>query len=253
MVGEDAPYRLDPAASWAFDLDAPTTELHASVDVVDVSDRLGTHTLGTLVAPDGATFTYGQTFAWSDFGQDACGEHTYHNTATLLSDDAVVSSAAASVAVQVQCFLDETAWAADGDAPGAIRYVEQGNWATFVQYDPERLEPKTTTIFAGQTHAVGTATFSPPDGGEVTIEIVLVGGSVFADGVETLKLQDYAQAPEGNPEVGVFEHKWDAIGTSITVRVPLNAYYGVHLDVWMPDPTFGPEPADAPEPEPQPG
>ena len=161
-----------------------------------------------------------------------------------------MSSAAASVAVQVQGYLDGTAWAADSDAPGAIRFVEQGNWATFVQYDTERLEPKTTTIRAGQTHAVGTATFAPPDGGEVTIDIVLVGGSMVADGEGTLKLQDYAQAPDGNPGVGVFEHKWDAIGTSITVPVPLNACYGVHLNVWMPDPTFGSEPADEPEPRP---
>ncbi|UCD51109.1 MAG: hypothetical protein JSW27_00465 [Phycisphaerales bacterium] len=121
---------------------------------------------------------------------------------------------------------DETAWAANGNVPLEYRYIDRGNWATYVMYDDAA---KTVTLFAGQTMPVGTVSFSAPVAGEVTITINLTGDWSFADDGENVKVQDYAVAPSGNPEPGLFDHKITAPPATITV--PQNNYYGVHVDV----------------------
>lgn len=134
------------------------------------------------------------------------------------------------------CYQDETAWAANGDLPGEIGYVDASQWATYVEYfDVE----KTVTLFAGQTIPIGTATFYAPENGWVTIAIDLVDGWIFyydlADEEEddNLKVQDYEFPPEGNPAIGLFD--WKAVvpfGSSTgEIDVPVNNFYGVHLDV----------------------
>ncbi|MBV1757398.1 MAG: hypothetical protein KMY55_06075 [Dethiosulfatibacter sp.] len=64
---------------------------------------------------------------------------------------------------------DETVWAADG-APGIDRFVEQGNWATYVGYTMgtgSLNTPITYPLYAGQTHLAGM------------IEVYDEGGSIF--------------------------------------------------------------------------
>ncbi len=118
------------------------------------------------------------------------------------------------------CYKEETAWA-DG-----TRYVNQGNWATYTEYVPGA----EVTIYAGQTHEVGTATFEE-ENGEVKITIAL-SGARFQDVAENLKIQDYDEAPSGNPAPGGFDHKFDIENNGpFTVTVPLNNFYGIHLDV----------------------
>jgi hypothetical protein len=130
-----------------------------------------------------------------------------------------------------ECWADETAW-----AYGA-RYVTRGNWAMYTEYAPGT----TVNIYAGQTDLVGKATFSAVIDGEVTIKIALDEDVRFAkelddDGnwvpvAENLKIQDYANAPSGNPNPGGFAWKstWD--GRNAEVTVPAALFYGIHLDV----------------------
>jgi len=125
-------------------------------------------------------------------------------------------------------FTDETAWAANGTEPRSIRYTPRGNWATYVKYDGEAKE---VTLFAGQTIDVGTVHFSEAVDDEITITITLTGDWEFKDGTENVKIQDYETAPSGNPAIGLFDHKGDAMGSSFSIDVPENNYYGVHVDV----------------------
>ncbi|MBE0435710.1 MAG: hypothetical protein IBX56_07900 [Methylomicrobium sp.] len=131
------------------------------------------------------------------------------------------------------CYEDETAWAY-GD-----RYTPRGNWATYTAYEAG----KEVTLYAGQTLEAGLVTFSGPVDGVVTIDIALNDGWRFAlvpDGVDeddntvydnNLKVQDYEEAPSGNPEPGLFRWKTFVEGQSGSIEVPLNNFYGVHVDV----------------------
>jgi len=106
--------------------------------------------------------------------------------------------------------------------------VEQGNWATYTPYDAD----STVILYAGQTMEAGTVHFSEPDGdGVVTITVTLNSGWRFEDVAENVKIQDYADAPSGNPSPGQFDHKGDATGSSFSIVVPGNDFYGVHVDV----------------------
>ena len=129
-------------------------------------------------------------------------------------------------------YQPETAWAAGS------RYNDQGNWATYVSYAGVE---KTVDVFAGQTMLAGTATFSAPVAGQVTITINLANGFIFYQSdplnpTENLKVQDYAVAPSGNPSPGLFDWKKviDMGETSTTTTVPSNNFYDVHLDVAYP-------------------
>ena len=121
-----------------------------------------------------------------------------------------------------QCqWQPESAWAA------GTRYVTQGNWATYTPY----VADDTVTLYAGQTIEAGMVHFSSPDNDIVTITITLDSGWRFAEAVENVKVQDYMDPPAGNPSPGQFEWKGDADGSSFEIEVPVNSFYGVHVDV----------------------
>jgi hypothetical protein len=236
-VVEETEGEYTAEADWEFA--DPTVEWYAEVDVKDLSDLFGWVDLGTVTAPDGDSFTYDKHFAWEDYGADDCDKYVYDNIAKLYAGDNLLDSDTATLKVYVQCLTEETAWAANGDEPLEIPYVDDGgSWATFVEYEAD----KTTTLFAGRTIPVGTAHFSAPVGGVVTITLMLTTAE-FQDVAENLKVQDYATAPDSNPNPGGFDHKetCSIAETVCTIDVPLNDFYGVHLDVLAPDPDFGPE------------
>jgi hypothetical protein len=222
----------------------PTSEVNATVTVVDTSDINGEVILGTVDAPNNDQFTYMEDFAWADYGQQDCGDHTYYNTAEVIGDNAVVldfDTAQLDVYVQCMIFEGETAWAANGDIALQLPYNpdDKKNWATYVEY-----AEKTTTLFAGRNIPVGSVSFSAVVGGEVLITVNLSGDWEFEDVTENLKVQDYEFAPSGNPSPGLFAHKQDcdpALNTC-DITVPANNFYGVHVEVgqWIPDPDFGP-------------
>ncbi len=127
------------------------------------------------------------------------------------------------------CYTDETAWTADGNAPGTRRYQDPGNWATYTSYHGVE---KTVNIYSGQTNLAGTATFSAPVDGMVNITISLAADHLLEDDAEPIKVQDYASAPSGNPAPGGFAHKtYVQVGSDYVISVPVNNFYGVHLDV----------------------
>ena len=117
-------------------------------------------------------------------------------------------------------WIGETAWAA-GD-----RYVSRGNWATYTPY-----AEGTVTLYAGQYMEAGTVSFSAVSGDMVTITITLNAGWRFEDVEENVKIQDYATAPSGNPAPGLFDWKGYATGSSFSIDVPANNFYGVHVNV----------------------
>lgn len=133
-----------------------------------------------------------------------------------------------------KCYEDETAWAS------GYRYVTRGNWATYTSYSGVE-KTKTVTLYAGQTMAAGTVSFSAPSAGVVTITITLNAGWRFAlepvgdtegEYDNNVKVQDYATAPTGsNPAPGLFAWKKVATESPATIEVPVNNFYGVHVDV----------------------
>lgn len=147
-----------------------------------------------------------------------------------------------------ECYQDETAWA---DGP---RYNTQGNWATYTPYVPDSC----VTLYAGQWMDAGEACFGNEVGGYVDITFGLANGFIFYydvgdDEDDNIKVQDYATPPGGNPAPGLFDWKVMApVGSTVyTMTVPVNNYYGIHLDVAFridcPD-NGEPEPPPLPEP-----
>lgn len=167
------------------------------------------------------------TTSWSaEWTPDTPGIYTI--TAVAVDNAGNVQDPAASITVEVveceECdWQSETAWA-DGDLYNADG---KGNWATYTPYVADSI----VTLYAGQTMDAGTVAFSASDGGNVTITITLNEGWRFADVDENVKIQDYATAPSGNPSPGLFAHKGDAAGSPFSITVPLNNYYGVHVNV----------------------
>jgi hypothetical protein len=181
-----------------------------------------------------ANFTLSEDFicppADSDLYVDGVYSDVIVNTADLNDEINLQDSATVTIECRLR-FKGETAWAANGDTPLEFRYTRRGNWATYVEYDGD----KTTTLFAGQTIEVGSVEFEA-FGDDVRITVTL---GQF-DGIEwvfdpypthNLMVQDYASAPSGNPEPGLFDHKTFCTENTCSIVVPLNDFYGVHVNV----------------------
>lgn len=199
--------------------DDPTSNGVASgVASVAVSVYEGT----TLIT----TLTVTGTTSWSaSWTPAAVGTYTITSVATDNAgnvQDPGTSITVTVVAEEEGTWKSETAWAA------GLSYNEQGNWATYTPYSGTT---NSVTLYAGQTMNAGTVSFSAPVEGQVTITITLNSGWRFKAVSENVKIQDYATAPSGNPEPGQFDHKYHATGSSVSVDVPVNNFYGVHVDV----------------------
>lgn len=128
------------------------------------------------------------------------------------------------------CYQEETAWSA------GKRYVNRGNWATYTKY--LGTSGQVANIYAGQNMLAGTATFNAVNG-MMHISINLSGSFIFYYDIfdpnldNNIKVQDYSSQPSGNPAPGLFAWKAAAPtgSTSYTIIVPVNTYYGIHLDV----------------------
>jgi hypothetical protein len=94
---------------------------------------------------------------------------------------------------------------------------------------------------AATAKTVGTAKFLMVDG-NLTLIINLTGGTIFYYDKNdplydnNLKVQDYDMAPRKTPSPGSFAWKTRITpgSTEGSIIVPLNSYYGIHLDVAVP-------------------
>ena len=143
--------------------------------------------------------------------------------------------------VTSSCWVDETAWAC-GD-----EYDLTGNWFTYTDYWrnrtaaqnlPQPREWFSKILISGRDHMyAGLVTFTPEtidDKEMVKITIQLYNGWRFEDVEENVKAQDYESIPEGKIKIGQFAFKYDvanSVPNIFTFWLPLNNYYGVHVDV----------------------
>ncbi|EEG78436.1 hypothetical protein [Dethiobacter alkaliphilus] len=126
----------------------------------------------------------------------------------------------------------QTIWAAH--APGVYRYnPDRGNWFTYVKYSELAEEDGVLTayLYAGQTNYAGHVTFTNQTSTHVDITIYLDGWA-FAQG-ENFYVQDYNVAPIGQRTAsGLFAYKQTALSSPVTMTVPLNGYYGIHVNAY---------------------
>jgi len=211
----------------------PTSEVNDTVTIQDVSDLFGTVVLGTVDAHNDGHFTYFKDFAWADYGQDKCGDYVYNNTASIVETG---QSASATLKVNVQCYLYETAFA-KGDA--AICFIGEGfdNWGWTNPIGPGTY---TWPLWAGAGQCdtskgtlVGTVTVDYVDG-YVTVTYN-VSAPYLLD--ETHVYADYGMFPadkRGKLTVapGKYYNASPFDGTEV--------YVIAHAVVGIPDPDFGP-------------
>jgi len=129
------------------------------------------------------------------------------------------------------CYAGETAWS------GGNRYVMQGNWATYTAYNGNEY---TVSLNAGQTLTAGSVTFpaSNLEDKTIIVTVTLNPGWRFQPpkedetSIDNVKIQDYAATPAAvNPAPGSFAYKTFGQGSTATIVVPKNKFYGVHVDV----------------------
>ena len=215
----------------------PTTEVNKTVTVKDISDLFGEVELGTVTAPDNAQFTYTKDFAWADYGEGLCGDYIYDNTATIVETGV---SASATLKVNVQCYIYETAYA-KGNAPTCFMPTFS-NWG-WTNYIPGRGNTYTWNLWAGAGQCdtskgtlVGTVRVVYGANGYVTV---------------TYNVSSPYSIKETHVYAGTTKFPMVKIGKKSVATVAPGLYYNkgpfsgpiyviAHAVVGIPDPNFGP-------------
>ena len=227
------PFGYTVTAPYSFD-DADVTEFFATVAVKDVSDLFGEVELGTVSAPDDAQFTYSEDFAWEDYGADGCGSFTYGNIATIVETE---QSANATLKVNVQCYVDETAYAKGDDAICFIPTFAQWGWTN-------PIEPSSYTwdLWAGAAQCdtsrgtlVGTVTVDYNDGG-LSVEFNLEAPNLRVESHVYAGSTEFPQQRRGRRTVNTVAPGQYYIEDGLSGEI----YVIVHAVVAYPDPNFGP-------------
>jgi hypothetical protein len=221
----------------------PENDVNATVVVKDESDLFGLKTLDTLDAYDYVKdevipFTYDKDFLWETYGKDLCGTHEYGNTATIYGDDDVVLDyATADVAVYVQCFVYETAFAKA--ATGSSCFLDFGfsrwGWTNLISQGTFEMP-----LFAGAGQCTG--------GTEVGKVVVSYIGNVLIVNFELDAMYDLdsTHVYGGNtmfPKIKVGKRLVDTVAPGqYYIDSPLGdtIYVIAHAVVGLPDPSFGP-------------
>ena len=214
----------------------PTVEINKTVNIKDISDLFGEVDLGTATAPNNAQFTYSKDFAWADYGAELGGSYQYDNTATIIETE---QSASASLKVNVQEFIYESAWAKGDDA---ISFCEKGFnnwgwtnpiipgeyvwelWAGAAQCDIEKgtLVGSVTVVYDDDDGYV-VVTFNVEDEYDLKSTAVYAGYDMFPK----LRNGEFTIAP------GQYRNNGPFGGSEV--------YVIAHANVGHPDPDFGPE------------
>ena len=243
-------YTIDQtdSADFSFVLDEETDETVVVSDLSDLGDLLGgagydlTLDAADYAADDVINFTYSKDFAYNDFGQEECGDHTYNNTATIM-DDGVEEESSASVDVNVQCLIFDGETATGQGLPWKATKKAPNNWFMYTTWTD--IADGGADIIAGQFYDVGDVTGSR--NGTTTLTFELDGDWELADTVGNVKINPMTCTTNQNyKQPGQFARSFtvdpDDSG-SFSVSGLLNTdCYGIHLDVgqWIPDPNFPP-------------
>jgi hypothetical protein len=221
----------------------PTTEINKTVNVEDISNLFGTVDLGSVTAPNGDSFDYDKPFAWADYGAAGCDDYQYDNTATIVETGA---SASATLLVNVQCFVYETAYAkgdgttSDPQADETRCFIQDGfsqwGWTNKI---PSGDETYTWELWAaagqcdtGKGTLVGTVTVTRTNG---TVNVVFN----VADGYDLQNTHVYV----GTNEYPVVRGKKTVAPGQYTNPGGFNGsavWVIAHAVVGIPDPNFGP-------------
>lgn len=225
----------------------PSQEINATVNVKDVSDLFGEEDLGSVTAPHGDSFTYDKVFTWEAYGADGCGSFQYGNVATIVETE---QSAQATLKVNVQCFIDETAYA-KGDATeyplmpadgveafcdngfnqwGWTNQIAEGEynwnlWAGAGQCDTSRGELVGTVAVTYGADGSVSAVITLDEGYVLLEEHVYAGSTMFPQQRQGRRFVDTV-AP------GQYYIEGDLSG---------NIWVIIHGVVGLPDPDFGPD------------
>jgi hypothetical protein len=231
-------YSASAAIVWG----APTTEVNETVNIKDLSDLFGEVDLGTVTAPNGDTFTYDKDFAWEDYGADGCGDFVYDNTATIVETG---QEADATLLVNVQCYVYETAYAWDdvSDPEGICFIPTFSQWGWTNPIEPGTYE---MDLWAGAAQC-------DTDKGELVGSVTVVYGP---DGYVTVAFNVGApySLDETHVYAGTTEFPQVTQGRNRLVStVAPGQYYNdspfdgsqvyviAHAVVGLPDPNFGPQ------------
>jgi hypothetical protein len=231
-----AAYSGSKAIVWG----GPTTEINKTVNIKDISDLFGEEALGTVTAPNGDQFTYSKAFAWADYGDDLCGDYVYDNTASIVGTE---QSSSATLKVNVQCHVYESAWAqGSGAGVNAQSFCDNGfsNWGWTNEIGPGTYNGWTLWAGAGQCD-----TDKGLDVG--TVDVVYVGGNVTVNYnlsspyyilKETHVYADVGMFPQLDGKDTTAPGQY-YIAPDLTGAIWVIA----HAVVGIPDPTFGPPPS----------
>jgi hypothetical protein len=219
----------------------PTTEVNKTVTIKDLSDLFGEVELGTVTAPNNAQFSYTKDFAWADYGEEGCGDYTYDNTAQVIGDDEVVlDSASATLLVNVQCFIYETAYAKEDT--GAVCFIpafDNWGWTNPVTGDGTYI----WNLWAGAGQCdtskgtlVGNVTVVR-SGGYITVTYNMASGYLLKETHVYAGCTQFPLVKQGNQWVSTVApgKYYNASPVACT-----KAYVIAHAKVGIPDPNFGP-------------
>jgi len=229
VEGEEEPYTATEPIVWG----DPTTELYKTVKIEDISDLFGTKDLGSVTAPNDDTFTYDKEFAWADFVADDCGGFTYDNTATIVETD---QDAEATLKVNVQCFIYDTAYAKSDDGVCFIPTFSNWGWT-----NPMSPGDATWNLWAGAAQCdtdkgtlVGSVFVGYDGDGYVTVEFDVFEDYVLEEYHVYVGTDMFPKDRRGNYTVapGQYVNNSPFDGSDV--------YVIAHGVVGYPDPDFGP-------------
>ncbi|GEM_PF-1637937 len=124
----------------------------------------------------------------------------------------------------LECWEGQTAW-----ADGLPYNPDQGgSWAMYTNFDFTSGPVQSVDLVAGQSMECGTVVF---DLYTNILTITLNENWRFKPVSDNIKIQGYDTMPTGNPQIGNFEYKRTASGSSYSIAVSFKRFYGVHVDV----------------------
>jgi hypothetical protein len=231
MTGDEGPITFEGIVEIVWG--DPTTEVNKTVTIKDISDLFGEVTLGTVTA-DNATFTYTKDFAWADYGKDNCGDYIYENTATIVETE---QSADATLLVNVQCYIYETAYAKGNPSTCFIPTFANWGWT-----NPINPGTYTWDLWAGAGQcdtSKGTLVGSVEvnySGGYVTVTYNVNSPYILDETHVYAGTTMFPQVKQGKKLVDTVAPGQYYIGNPLSGDI----YVIAHAKVGIPDPSFGP-------------